>query len=541
MAFKDLLTSLRNLSGVHTPTLALLIGTVMWWLELYVIRLPYGYTSWTAWILLILVLGWMAYLKRTAVLCTLDEYSQRWQEQPLRIKGAMVLIGSLVLAYLSIGLYASLLPPHLTQEYDALNYHLTLPRQHLIRHSFAHLAWSTADLYLLPLDYALSPFWLASVWPNKFIQFFFFIAALGGVYQIVMILSKQSRIRAAVGVLAVMACHAVAIQVGTAMLDLVMVYCFLAFVHSLLSRRWGWAVIEFTFFAWSKSFIAPQILVIGLVLGMIVLIATKMRWGLDEMPLHEMPWRKMAIIFFITSTIIAGPQLIKSTYYSGSPLYPFAARLLPIKAEYPPDYQEAMRQRAAQCVETKDMYGHGRSWGDLIRHWWLLAVPEKGVNNAFDYPLGLIYLLVLLPFGWNLVHTLRQRRLPVLSVMVVLWWISWWFGSQQSRFLLIPVCFMVMLAISYLPRLTKTLIALIVITLSLELISLANAHRSDWGKPYTAVIRAKDIKLANTAPDTGSTVIQWDSPDVAFSPWLVDVRPSDSVFVIPYSSTATSR
>ena len=46
--------------------------------------------------------------------------------------------------------YASFYPPHLLPETDAINYHYTLPRQHLILNSFAHLPWSVADLFTLP-------------------------------------------------------------------------------------------------------------------------------------------------------------------------------------------------------------------------------------------------------------------------------------------------------------------------------------------------------------------------------------------------------
>jgi len=46
-------------------------------------------------------------------------------------------------------------------------------------------------------------------------------------------------------------------------------------------------------------------------------------------------------------------------------------------------------------LAMKDAYGLKRSLPGFVKHFWLVAVPEQGVNNRFDYPLGLIYLLCL--------------------------------------------------------------------------------------------------------------------------------------------------
>ena len=54
---------------------------------------------------------------------------------------------------------ASVEPIHLMQEADCMNYHYGLPRQHLILGSFGHISWAADDLFLLPVDFSLSPFW----------------------------------------------------------------------------------------------------------------------------------------------------------------------------------------------------------------------------------------------------------------------------------------------------------------------------------------------------------------------------------------------
>jgi hypothetical protein len=441
-----------------------------------------------------------------------------------------VLLG---LVYLAVGLYASLLPPHLIQESDALMYHIAIPRQHLLHHSFAHLTWSVPDLFLLPLDYALSPFELATTWPNKLIQFFFFAGCLACVFHLIYILSNYSRRRAILGVLAVMACHAVAIQVGSAMLDLVMLYCFLAFIHSLFLGRWALAAIELAFFFWSKSFIPFQMMVMGIIIGIILFWALKKGFVCRELPVPNPQGRKILMgVFGAASLVIALPQLIKSFYYTGALFYPFGAGVLSPLVQNTPAHWHAILQRAADCLSEKDAYGHGRSLAAFIKHFWLLAVPEKGVNNTFDYPVGLVYLLVLGPFFSHVFSSLKSRKLPVLSLLVLVWWLTWWFGSQQSRFLLVPICLMIILTISFLPKISRVLIVLIIMTLGVETISLVNANRHDWGKPFIKILRDKDKRLLELKPPAGRSEIELDFADVAFAAVPVNVR-QESFYVIP--------
>jgi hypothetical protein len=532
MAIKNFNSTLKNYPVTHLPTIALLVGTISFWLELYFIRLPFGHTSWLAWGVLIF-----------CSLILLFNYRRNWDLKHWEIliageaklvKIILAMAGFLGLAYLAVGLYASLLPPHLIQESDALMYHIMLPRQHLLLHSFAHISWSVPDLFLLPLDYALSPFELSTLWPNKLIQYVFFIASLGCVFKLVYLLSGQSFRRACLGVLAVMACHVISIQVGLAMLDLVMLYCFLAAIHSFLERRWILASVEFAFFFWSKSFICLQMAVIGIILAVIVWLAFKKDFSINELQIPDLRARRtMMITFIVISSGIALPHLIKSFYYTGTPLYPFGVGLASPLVTYTSDHWHAILQRAGECLAEKDNYGHGRSFVAFIKHFWLISVPEQGVNNTFDYPVGLIYLLMLFPFVLQVGKSLLAKKLPVLSMMVVIWWITWWFGSQQSRFLIVPICLLVILSISSFPRISRVLVLLIVMALGVEVISLANAHRHDWRKPFVEVLREKDKKLLGLKPLVGANVIDLDFPDAAFSPFPVSVSHSDLAFVIP--------
>ena len=536
MAFKNFVGTLRDYPLAHVPTWVLVIGTVVFWLELYIIRLPYGHTSWLAWALLSGVVFCMVYLQRQKIAGSLTSLDYLWRMQGWVGRSVITIAAILGAVYLAIGFYASVLPPHLSQEHDALTYHITLARQHLIRHSFAHIPWSTPDFFLLPLDYALSPFWLSTLWPNKIIQFWFFIGSLGCVFHLTRILSGENMLRAWTAVAAVMASHAIAIQVGTAMLDLVMMYCFFAFLHSLFMGRWVLAAIEFGFFAWSKAFIAPQMVMISLILGVIIFLACKRGFSICEIPVFNThQWKTGGSVFLISSVLIAAPYLVKSFYYTGTPLYPFGVGVLSPLAEHQPDYWQAILQRAQDCLAEKDKYGHGRSVSAFVKHWWLIAVPEKGVNNAFDYPVGMVYLLVLAPFMWHVVVTLKSKRLPVISAVILVWWLTWWFGSQQSRFLLVPICMMVVIAVASMPKLNRVFMMAVMMTLGLEVISLVNAHRADWGKPYFDVLRGKDKKLVLLNPESAGT-LDVDFPDVAFASLPVNVNNDNSVYVIAHWS-----
>lgn len=530
MASKNLNHTCVDFPLAHMPTLALGIGTVVFWVELYLIRLPMGHTSYLAWGLLCIAAATILCQRQIGLL-------PRWawtKDETLLFKGMIGLGLAAAVVYGAVGFYAYCLPPHLVQENDALMYHLTLPRQHLLHHSFAHLPWSVHDLFLLPLDYALSPFALCTAWPNKLVQAIFAAGVFACVFHLVFLWSGQNYRRAWFGVLAVMACHAVAIQVGLAMLDLVIAYCFLAFMHSFLVKRWSLAAVELAFFCWAKPFMPLQMLLISVSVAGSCYVFCRRGYRIQEIILPgRQEFKRFVTVFILACGVIALPHLAKSFYYTGTPLYPFGVGIFPAMVPHTPDQWQAIITRAADCMAVKDAYGHGRSVAAFFEHFWLMAVPEQGVNNAFDYPLGLAYLLVLVPFGAYIVKLFRSKAIPVFSWAVLCWWLSWWFGSQQSRFLLVPVIIMISVVVSFLPKISRVLVALIVLTLSVEALSLINAHRPDWHKTPYQVLRRQDKQLLSQEFQAGAANIVLDFPDVAFAPFPVTVRRSDSPYVLP--------
>ena len=541
MASRYLYTKIRAFPCTHLPTAMLMIGYAVFWLELAVPLARRGHTSPLAPAVFLLVVVLVVLARFAQVLESGKTAMTRMNDLSLGWKALLYIGGALCLGILAIGFKAALLPPHLVQESDVMSYHLTLPRQHLIRQSFAHIPWSTADFYLLPLDFALAPFWLATDVPNKFPQYLFVVGLLGVVSGIVRSL-KGSFLAQVMVVFALLGSHILGIQIGTAMLDLVICYLFLAALDSLLQGRWVLAAVEAAFLFWSKSFVPLQLLVIGMAFWVIILIGRRTLrpcWagGCAVAVGMLAQLKRWGLWFLLFSVLVGGPFVAKSLFYTGTPLFPFAVGALSthpgIETDSP--WWAAVVDRAGQCLEVRDEYGSGRSLANFVKHLWLIAVPEKGVNNRYDYPVGLSYLLFVGPFLFIVFRDLRCGRVPVLALVVLLYWATWWLGSQQTRFLYIPLTLMFIVVSRETVFQKQTLVAMLLCALALVAVNLFRAHKADWGQTRFAVLREKDqtlLQRSRQVRDEDQPVVLADF-DVAFADFAVDVRGSGSVYVLP--------
>ncbi|MDP2653297.1 MAG: hypothetical protein Q8Q08_04625 [Candidatus Omnitrophota bacterium] len=533
----------------HLPTFFLVIGYPAYWLELFWLGSRRGITSPLGWIvfavvLLIVLKGAWPGLKDVVL-----ESRAEILRMPLPRRTLVLTAGMILFVLLACAFYASLLPPHLPQEGDALNYHITVPRQHLIYGSFEFLPWSVTDLFLLPLDFALAPFWLSTPTPNKIPQFWFLI----GMIAVMARLSgrfTRGRLSPAFWIAcAVAGSHNVGIQAGTAMLDLVIVYLFFAAWDSFLHGRKWLCALELTFFIWSKPFI-PAFLVISAVL-MIAFAAVmslggkrplKFAW-LSVPPEGEGPgerWpdaKRVALMSVLLSIFIAGPFLAKSLYYSGTPVYPLAAGRWIVNKNIDQNSLgwTSITGKAGPLMAVRDMYGSGRSPKEFLRHLWLVAVPENGVNNRYDYPLGLVYLLCLLPFFYVLADAWRRKEFLILPLLAVAYWATWWLGSHQSRFLYIPVLLMILTVLSRGEMLTRLMRSGLVLALALTCLSVLRCTAPDFGKRPWDTLRAKDRKLLEmsaTVDRTAPTLLGFH--DAAFADFPVAVVAPERLFVLEY-------
>ncbi|MBF0478516.1 MAG: hypothetical protein HQL26_03450 [Candidatus Omnitrophica bacterium] len=517
----------KTLSVTHLPTWFLIIGYPVYWLELYFLQPSTGYTTSLAWILFLLVVILIFLKERKNISAEFQQWQLWYGEQPVLTKSAVSIILALSAIILFVTCYASFLPPHLPQEYDALSYHITIPRQHLLRNSFQHLPWSTADFYLLPLDHGLAPFWLSTSYLNKIPQYFFCLGILFLVCRLVSRLTDHSWKSMVFVWAAVLGLHGLSIQFGTAMLDVVMLYFLLAALDSWLSGFYVLAGLELSFYVWSKSFLPIQILAIALcVMAVLWLFKQSMAWKKQK---------TFLLSFLIFSAVVAGPFLIRNFYYTGTPLFPFGVGKFHegVYQSTNPVLWSSIVQRASDILTIKDQYGHGRSVKAFFEHFWMLAVPEKGVNNRFDYPLGLSYLLVLGPFMFKFFEDIKLKRFNGLSWFSLIFWASWWFGSQQSRFLFVPLVLMMIVVFSDQRFLRPIMLGGLLFSLALTALSVVRANKADFFKPPMLVLRFADktlLEMAKTVDRSKPTNVFIE--DAAFADFPINVIVDNSDFVL---------
>lgn len=535
----------------HLPTFLLIAGYPVYWVELFLLGRTEGTTSPLAPALFCLVFGMHLLITRDPAASTgpaaeIPSCARNRGFKFLALAGL-----ALVAGFLLISAWAAVYPPHLSQEYDALNYHITLPRQHLVRGAFDHLSWSSAGVMLLPLDYALAPYWFLTELPNKIPQYFFLVGLLFVAVQLTMYFSKGNRVPALLVVLAVAGSHNVGIQAGTAMLDIAMAYLFLAAADSFLRGKPVLFIIESAFYVWSKGFIPVQMVLIGI--GIYAAYRVSRLFGVRDVVLDfgervdfagivnrlSPGKRHILLAALLVNMAVAGPFLWRALVYAGTPLYPFGIGAVTISDAVDrssPHWASLKKSADFYMTHVKDGYGQGRSPAAFIEHFWTMSVPDKGVNNKFDYPLGLPYLLVLAPFFYFLFKSFREKKFPILPVFTVLFWLLWWMGSQQSRFLYVPLALMFIATFSKMRRPPYVMMSALMVALVFNGLSVFRANKHVFGKSRHEVLREKDKGLVRLSRDYHAAgrkdVVDLEFHDAAFARFPVRVTREQMPFAL---------
>jgi hypothetical protein len=415
----------------------------------------------------------------------------------------------------------------------------------LLRGSFSHIPWSTADLFLLPIDFALAPFWFVTSLPNKLPQFFFVIGLLGVCGRLAWRFSDGKIWPSVLLVVAVLGSHNIGIQLGTAMLDVVICYIFLAALDSFLNRAIWLGVIELSFYVWSKPLIPVQFLATLVIFGLVWLLLwswgiRKNIWAVSGAKIKEFSDDTRCALtrgiglFLIFSLFVAGPFIFKSLRYSGTPFFPLGTGVFrTFSIPQSPERWAELKLKTTHLLATKDQYGSGRNLLEFLRHFWLVAVPEKGVNNRYDYPLGLMYLLFLGPFLFYFFSSLRQKILPLLSLWVVVSWGIWWFSAQQTRFLFVPLILMYLVVMLSIKVPSRVLLGVMLGAILLVSVSVYRANKQDLGRWGEGVLRQKDKELIQLSKgDQSARGVRLPFYDVAYATFPVETVDNDSVFVL---------
>ncbi|MBF0531685.1 MAG: hypothetical protein HQL23_01145 [Candidatus Omnitrophica bacterium] len=536
-------SSFERLIDSHFPTWFIIVGYPLYWLELFVVRKPAGHTSFFGWAVMS-ALAVILLIKAARFAPTGRRFFQTtFNTWPVFSKIGCSAGLIFMVFILGVGLKASLYPPHLPQEYDALNYHITIPRQHLINHSYQHLKWSAADLMLMPVDYALAPFVLATKLPNKIPQYFFVLGLLCIVGDLAYRISRGKLFCAVLAAGGFLGQHMFGIQIGTAMLDLVIAYLFFAAVHSFRQKKFFFAAIELTFYYWSKGFMPVLLLLFVILSAGLIAWLSRLRfvWPDDTREWRAVVWegsaiKKFVIFFGVCSLLVAGPFLARSLVYAGTPLFPFAPGImtLPHTPAQNPQWMASIRRSSAGFLQTRDDYGDGRSFSAFVKHMWLIAVPEKGVNNRYDYPVGLIYLLCVGPFLAVFFGSIRQRKINILYWSVVLFWGLWWYGSHQTRFLYVPLGLMILAVVTEEKFILKTFISAWLLSIVFTAVSVYRSQQPTFALKPAQVLRTYDqqlLKMSRTVDRSQATAVE--SMDAAYADFPISVKQHSAFVILP--------
>ncbi|MCF7907816.1 MAG: hypothetical protein K9L86_02935 [Candidatus Omnitrophica bacterium] len=496
-------SSFSNL--LHLPSFALIIGYIIYWFEIYFFKKGQGLSSPLATCLLAVLAIYLFFGQRKLFFSAVDWCIKEYKQESKIRKAVILLACCIVFLILLTTFFALLLPPHLAQEFDALNYHLTLPRQHLILGSFSHIHWSAADLFPLPIQFALAPYWLIKEIPSKFIHILFVFGLLAISLNLIRCFSNNNFLSLFIGLMAILGSHNVGIQIPILMLDIVICYLFLASIDSFLEGKIILGSIELSFFIWSKSFVPFQMLAILTIIFLIGLLLKKLgannrSWVFEKTSYDKLLSRKYlkksVLYLFLSSMLVGGPFMAKSLLKSGTPLFPFSPGLLKTSSvDQKTPHWRSIVASSERHFSTKDAYGSGRSILEFLRHLWLIAVPEDQTTNRYDYPLGLPYLLFLAPFIYFVFISFKKKQLVLLPLFAVSFWMLWWFGSQQARFLYIPLLIIFISVAAKIKQPRNSFIYALVIALLFNFISIFRAHSGDLFKPSVKVLRTKDKQL----------------------------------------------
>lgn len=485
----------------HWPTLLFLIGFPCYWLELYFLGTSSGTTSFCATGLFILLCVLLFRKEMPRLGQYLEKLREAWHGLSGIDKCFIGLAALTALPTVLMAVLASFYPPHLTQEMDLLNYHYMVPRQHLIRHSFAHISWSVADLWLHPIQFAQAPFWFVSELPNKWPQL---LITLGFWSISIRIASRFTAIphrkilSGALVLAALLGSHGFGIQYGTGMMDIALCYLFLASIDSFLDNHLWLSALEMSFYVFGKSFLPIQTFLILGCLVVLAFIARRLKFSESLSFNTTVGFQSSRVAawfgrFLLMSVLVGGPFVAKSLYYSGTPFYPVGTGIFSVATR--------AQERFPLLKQESDALWKGvvsnRSIPKFVAHFWTLAVPTKDVNNDFDYPMGLPYLLFLVPFLYLTTRSISKRQFPLLPILAIIFWAAWWAsGAHQARFLYIPITLIfISVSVNAFAQESRGLKLALLLSLLLTSLSAVRSNRMDFGKGRFEVLRSEDKQL----------------------------------------------
>lgn len=387
--------------------------------------------------------------------------------------------------------YEAHFPPHWPQEGDAINYHMALPRQHLFWGSLQHLPWSAADLWPMALQFGFAPVWFMGASINKWPQLFGALWAFG----MILALGRKKaehNFSGWIPALALFTTHGVMVQLGMAMLDLTNLYLLLAAWHAAVQRRPFWWAVHVALYAATKAFHPAQAGI--LVLAVLGYSAIFNRAGLTRNPRQLVSGAVLAIVLFC---LVMARSVWVGVERAGTPIFPFFTCMYSSVTNCQGEAGQAIRSTTASQFGTIDGYGLGRGAGAFVAHLWRISVPALGtVNNVYDYPLGLTWVLLLVLLAASVPDWIRAKIPPPEVVLAVVLWVLWWVTSQQSRWLYPFMAFALLATVHLQLRANRSLLVATLLGAGcLSIVSQARAIGTDLGASAAGIQAQQELSF----------------------------------------------
>lgn len=440
--------------------------------------LPLGLVSAAACLGLFAVSAYMrmpAWISLVRSLGTELRQERKWAR--IAYLGGFALLG----ASLALGLFSALRPPFLPQEQDAVMYQMGVPRQLLLQGTLGWIGWSMPDLWPMAMQWGFAPLSLAFGTINKLPQFLCTLGVAACLLRIAEANTRRALLPATLPVMAVLGSHGVGIQIGSGMMDLPALYFLLLPVSALLEGRIAVAALALSVYAGSKATHPFQV-------GAAVAAAAAWLW-LSRRPLRPFLVRFLPLLCLFSMLLLARPAYL-SLRETGTPLFPFLACKLASGSLCEPGRDANLRFTVDEIIGARHWYGNGRGPVAFVRHLWAVAVPSRGVNNEFDYPLGLPWLLFVVfalfsmrGGGWK----------DPLLLLAFVFWALWWPNAQQSRWLYPTLAFGWLGTLGAQARAKPILPVLVGVSLAFTLLSQVRSL-----KP-TAAMRPAEIRAREEA------------------------------------------
>ena len=355
-----------------------------------------------------------------------------------------------------VAFFSATKPAHTYQDGDFLGYHLGLSKNAWITGNWKPLNWQYFEFISLVVQYGLSFLWVSLPLLNKLPQFLILCFLAIKILIFFQILNIRNKPFAGLfSVLALFSFWGVALQVGSAMMDLPNLYwlmSILVFIASLTSnskvkntRNWKWVNllfgIDLAAYLGHKSFGFIFIIAITAMATVLLKLVFKYNW----LPtLKKIRWTYAAIPLLFISV----PNLSRTRYYTADPFYPVFPKLTETFCD---DSHQSGRSCTTHLALSQDLNRikdgvyYKRDFIGIPKTFLRLPFTSTPLQRSgfffgqgpYDYPLGLFWFAV---WGFLLFSTLKFRK--TLGKLGLFWsgmasglYLVWYMGSQQSRWL----------------------------------------------------------------------------------------------------------